>query len=96
MESLDYFVTRGSSNVCVKLCRLLRSCQRQQARGGEGSGNIVEMLLYCFLFYVKQVCISFTLRVCALQDVSQLYQIFADDILGSGQFGIVYGGEQSV
>lgn len=25
------------------------------------------------------------------EDVSQLYQIFPDDILGSGQFGIVYG-----
>ena len=26
-------------------------------------------------------------------DISQYYQIFPDDILGSGQFGIVYGGE---
>ncbi|XP_078592773.1 serine/threonine-protein kinase D1-like isoform X3 [Branchiostoma floridae x Branchiostoma japonicum] len=25
-------------------------------------------------------------------DISQQYQIFADDILGSGQFGVVYGG----
>jgi hypothetical protein len=25
-------------------------------------------------------------------DISQLYQIFPDDVLGSGQFGIVYGG----
>lgn len=25
-------------------------------------------------------------------DISQMYQIFADDVLGSGQFGIVYGG----
>lgn len=25
-------------------------------------------------------------------DMSQLYQIFADEVLGSGQFGIVYGG----
>jgi len=25
-------------------------------------------------------------------DISQWYQIFADDVLGSGQFGIVYGG----
>lgn len=24
-----------------------------------------------------------------------MYQIFADDVLGSGQFGIVYGGEMS-
>lgn len=27
------------------------------------------------------------------QQFSQLYQIFADEMLGSGQFGIVYGGE---
>jgi len=27
-----------------------------------------------------------------IQDISQLYQIFPDDVLGSGQFGIVYGG----
>ncbi|XP_074641297.1 serine/threonine-protein kinase D3-like isoform X1 [Tubulanus polymorphus] len=26
-------------------------------------------------------------------DISQLYQIFPDDVLGSGQFGIVYGGK---
>lgn len=28
------------------------------------------------------------------QEFSQLYQIFADEILGSGQFGTVYGGIQ--
>jgi protein kinase D len=27
-----------------------------------------------------------------ITDMSQLYQIFADEVLGSGQFGIVYGG----
>jgi len=27
-----------------------------------------------------------------IADISQLYQIFPDEILGSGQFGIVYGG----
>ena len=26
------------------------------------------------------------------RDISQLYQIFPDEVLGSGQFGIVYGG----
>ena len=29
-------------------------------------------------------------------DISQYYQIFPDEILGSGQFGIVYGGMQNV
>lgn len=27
-----------------------------------------------------------------VQDISKLYQIYADEVLGSGQFGIVYGG----
>lgn len=27
-----------------------------------------------------------------VQDIGKLYQIFADEVLGSGQFGIVYGG----
>ncbi|XP_014670843.1 PREDICTED: serine/threonine-protein kinase D1-like [Priapulus caudatus] len=27
-----------------------------------------------------------------VEDISELYQIIADDVLGSGQFGIVYGG----
>ena len=26
------------------------------------------------------------------KDISQAYQIFPDEVLGSGQFGIVYGG----
>ncbi|ELU04274.1 hypothetical protein CAPTEDRAFT_105698 [Capitella teleta] len=29
----------------------------------------------------------------SLDDISQLYQIFPDDVLGSGQFGTVYGGK---
>uniref|UniRef100_A0A8C5A1B3 Serine/threonine-protein kinase n=1 Tax=Gadus morhua TaxID=8049 RepID=A0A8C5A1B3_GADMO len=33
-------------------------------------------------------------RVCVcLQDISSVYQIFPDEVLGSGQFGIVYGGK---
>jgi protein kinase D len=28
-----------------------------------------------------------------ISDMGQLYQIFADEVLGSGQFGIVYGGD---
>lgn len=27
------------------------------------------------------------------KDISTVYQIFPDEVLGSGQFGIVYGGK---
>lgn len=27
-----------------------------------------------------------------LQDIATVYQIFPDEVLGSGQFGVVYGG----
>lgn len=28
-----------------------------------------------------------------VQEISSVFQIFADEVLGSGQFGIVYGGQ---
>lgn len=27
-----------------------------------------------------------------MQDIATVYQIFPDEVLGSGQFGVVYGG----
>ena len=32
------------------------------------------------------------LNVLLQQDIGTVYQIFADEVLGSGQFGVVYGG----
>ncbi|XP_061099188.1 serine/threonine-protein kinase D3 isoform X2 [Conger conger] len=44
----------------------------------------------------KELSISISVSNCQIQenvDVSSIYQIFADEVLGSGQFGIVYGGK---
>lgn len=36
-----------------------------------------------------------TLPVPTLQDIATVYQIFPDEVLGSGQFGVVYGGKDA-
>ncbi|XP_026856158.1 serine/threonine-protein kinase D1 [Electrophorus electricus] len=44
----------------------------------------------------KDVSISISVSNCQIQenvDISTIYQIFPDEVLGSGQFGIVYGGK---
>ncbi|XP_030053924.1 serine/threonine-protein kinase D3 isoform X1 [Microcaecilia unicolor] len=44
----------------------------------------------------KEVSISISVSNSQIQenvDISSIYQIFADEVLGSGQFGIVYGGK---
>uniref|UniRef100_A0A8C5SAF3 Protein kinase D3 n=1 Tax=Laticauda laticaudata TaxID=8630 RepID=A0A8C5SAF3_LATLA len=44
----------------------------------------------------KELCVSISVSNCQIQenvDISSVYQIFADEVLGSGQFGIVYGGK---
>lgn len=33
-----------------------------------------------------------TLPIPTMQDIATVYQIFPDEVLGSGQFGVVYGG----
>uniref|UniRef100_A0A3Q2DB32 Serine/threonine-protein kinase n=1 Tax=Cyprinodon variegatus TaxID=28743 RepID=A0A3Q2DB32_CYPVA len=43
----------------------------------------------------KELAVSISVSNSQIQenvDISSVYQIFADDVLGSGQFGIVYGG----
>uniref|UniRef100_O94806-2 Isoform 2 of Serine/threonine-protein kinase D3 n=1 Tax=Homo sapiens TaxID=9606 RepID=O94806-2 len=45
----------------------------------------------------KDLSTSISVSNCQIQenvDISTVYQIFADEVLGSGQFGIVYGGKQ--
>ncbi|XP_041109722.1 serine/threonine-protein kinase D3-like isoform X2 [Polyodon spathula] len=44
----------------------------------------------------KELSVSISVSNCQIQenvDISSVYQIFADEVLGSGQFGIVYGGK---
>ncbi|XP_053445777.1 serine/threonine-protein kinase D3 isoform X3 [Nycticebus coucang] len=44
----------------------------------------------------KELSNSISVSNCQIQenvDISTVYQIFADEVLGSGQFGIVYGGK---
>ncbi|KAF3844678.1 hypothetical protein F7725_007841 [Dissostichus mawsoni] len=45
---------------------------------------------------VKELSISISVSNCQVQenvDIASVYQIFSDEVLGSGQFGIVYGGK---
>lgn len=39
------------------------------------------------MFYVSAYAVN------VFQDISSVYQIFTDEVLGSGQFGVVYGGK---
>ena len=44
----------------------------------------------------RDISISISVSNCQVQenvDISTVYQIFPDEVLGSGQFGIVYGGK---
>ncbi|XP_076834291.1 serine/threonine-protein kinase D1 isoform X1 [Brachyhypopomus gauderio] len=44
----------------------------------------------------KDISVSISVSNCQIQenvDISTIYQIFPDEVLGSGQFGIVYGGK---
>ncbi|EHB18589.1 Serine/threonine-protein kinase D1 [Heterocephalus glaber] len=44
----------------------------------------------------KDISVSISVSNCQIQenvDISTVYQIFPDEVLGSGQFGIVYGGK---
>lgn len=48
------------------------------------------LIKYKFCFHISEI------NVCCVyikQDISTVYQIFPDEVLGSGQFGIVYGGK---
>uniref|UniRef100_A0A8D3D5W1 protein kinase C n=1 Tax=Scophthalmus maximus TaxID=52904 RepID=A0A8D3D5W1_SCOMX len=75
--SLVYCVLAGADGP------LWESAIRQGLMPVESGGGHNKTLLKTYLF---TVC-SFV-----LQDVSSMYQIFTDEVLGSGQFGVVYRG----
>uniref|UniRef100_A0A3Q2G145 Serine/threonine-protein kinase n=1 Tax=Cyprinodon variegatus TaxID=28743 RepID=A0A3Q2G145_CYPVA len=50
----------------------------------------------CHNSHRKEISISISVSNCQIQenvDINSIYQIFPDEVLGSGQFGIVYGGK---
>uniref|UniRef100_A0A665UHZ9 Serine/threonine-protein kinase n=1 Tax=Echeneis naucrates TaxID=173247 RepID=A0A665UHZ9_ECHNA len=56
----------------------------------------VHTLKTCFCVSTEELSISISVSNSQIQenvDISSVYQIFADEVLGSGQFGIVYGGK---
>ncbi|MGH0137218.1 UNVERIFIED_CONTAM: hypothetical protein FKN15_056922 [Acipenser sinensis] len=52
-------------------------------------GDMLEMILSSEKSRLPERITKFLVT----QDISSVYQIFADEVLGSGQFGIVYGGK---
>ena len=44
------------------------------------------------LMMMMMILMMNALNVLLQQDIGTVYQIFADEVLGSGQFGVVYGG----
>lgn len=55
--------------------------------------NIIYVLNLCF-YVIGESNATDTSNISEdkITDMSQIYQIFPDEVLGSGQFGIVYGG----
>lgn len=58
--------------------------------------NFIYICEYRILILLSEICLCSIGQSSELeenvQDISKLYQIYADEVLGSGQFGIVYGG----
>uniref|UniRef100_A0A667XP55 non-specific serine/threonine protein kinase n=1 Tax=Myripristis murdjan TaxID=586833 RepID=A0A667XP55_9TELE len=60
---------------------------RQALMPVEGSSPYNELKIkQCVVLYVSAYVVN------VFQDISSVYQIFTDEVLGSGQFGVVYGG----
>lgn len=51
---------------------------------------ILAILLRNDIIHTSKEIMNFFFLI--LQDIGTVYQIFADEVLGSGQFGVVYGG----
>lgn len=53
--------------------------------------NLKVVLLHLYVNRIKDTKLI-SIHLIILQDIGTVYQIFADEVLGSGQFGVVYGG----
>uniref|UniRef100_A0A3Q2PCH7 Serine/threonine-protein kinase n=1 Tax=Fundulus heteroclitus TaxID=8078 RepID=A0A3Q2PCH7_FUNHE len=56
----------------------------------------IDSLVSFLIVSTEEISISISVSNCQIQenvDINSVYQIFPDEVLGSGQFGIVYGGK---
>uniref|UniRef100_G3PDR6 Serine/threonine-protein kinase n=1 Tax=Gasterosteus aculeatus aculeatus TaxID=481459 RepID=G3PDR6_GASAC len=72
--------------------------RRPSGRLQLSEGFINKRPCLCVMLFVSSEDVSVSISVSNSQiqenvDISSVYQIFADEVLGSGQFGIVYGGK---
>ncbi|XP_030558873.1 serine/threonine-protein kinase D3 isoform X1 [Drosophila novamexicana] len=99
---------RPESNYCFELCTAnLNYYVGQDPQLGVGVDHAVRLpppdsgigtdIAKSWETSIRQAYVHVTNTQCCeseeqVQDMGQLYQIFPDEVLGSGQFGVVYGG----
>lgn len=74
------------------------SCIHYPLAGGLGFATLVSVIYFTFIWPFSwtpsdDLWIATQTVFCVFQDINSVYQIFPDEVLGSGQFGIVYGGK---
>lgn len=73
-------------------------CIHYPLAGGLGFATLVSVIYFIFIWPFSltpfdDLWIATQTVFCVFQDINSVYQIFPDEVLGSGQFGIVYGGK---
>ena len=84
----DHWLGRHFSQPLLESTKSVRITEPAVSkRMGSGSESCDIVIKGFFFFFVKQY-------ESPTMDISVLYQIFPDEVLGSGQFGIVYAGKK--